>query len=695
MLKGTTKIELIDTRNKHVDTYEKHNMFTNGIQELLSYTSVLDNKKFEDDINSSGQQIQNYKGVLGNDEYNTLDYFTGGLLLFSDYINEDENQLVIPKDNEIVGRACLEDNESTQMGEKNGSFTNGFYTNTKTYSQVWEFNENQAVGTISSVALTNPLGAVLSPIDKTDSDITYENKYPYNQVNWESVCDGNGNSTNTTLLDGYQRNGDDKEQVYANYSGYGYITYSDRPASYFKNGIVLVDGRNNCLYTLKPDVSNPTQTTIDLHNIVLNKYRLPYNNFSIFDNRDFKYKDEDVIGTVTLQIPQDIEVPTTSYMGSTNARMFFSNDDSYLYLYVFSNVSGYVNTNLHNLHTNYAINISSESSYYQNCSKIFKFSLSDFSFVKYWNVGYLTNIDKNICSWRACYFSSDGYWTGIINSGYSSLLGNYVKDICVFNDKLYFFGKTTQDTYPQEYIDLILYCYDLDNGWIKEVKYNGQSIKIRETPQDWDDVKINNLGATKGSYDGYDFSLGDPFVSMINSNDSLYITFLCNGKTLVINNTSHRESDNEIAYIKYKNKINNPFWLNEKLELDEPIVESGYTLNFLHNPANENIFYIVGSNNLFLKSKSKYNKTMEDTENWTASGNTNHKAIQQNGVQTYCVKMYTNDYNGTSLYRFPCDYGCYDIFYDPTILITINNLSEPVEKTDYQKMRVTYTITEE
>jgi hypothetical protein len=690
LLKGTTKIELIDTRNNKKKTYEKHNMFTNGIQELLSYNGIIDNNKFESNLTSTGQENPNYKGVLGNDDYNTLDYFTGGVLLFSDYINESEDQLQIPKDNKIVGRACLENNESTQSGEKNGSFINGFYSNKDSYSQVWEFNEAQAVGNISSVALTNPLGAVLSPVGIDNTDITYENKYPYNQVNWISKCDGNGNATNTSLINAYMVNGDEKEQVCANYSGYGFPRLiEDRPATFFKDGIVLVDGKNNCLYTLSPtgrySSSPPSSENVDLHNIKLNKYRLPFTNFSIFDNRDIKYKGEDLLGTVTLQIPQEIDIDRYSGSYLERNKLFFSNDDSYLYVYYFNYGESGTSGGIRWLYSNYKVNSGTATG--SVSSAIFKFSLSDFSFIKYWNISSPV-IGKNLCSWTSCY-------EGDITA-YENRFGNFVKDMCVFKDKLYFFGKPTETLYPQEYVDLVLYCYDLDNEWIKEVKFNGQSIKIRETENDQTGSTIeNNLGTTKGSYDGYDFALGAPFVSMINSNDALFITFLCNGKTFVINNSSHSENTNEIAYVKYKNKINNPFWLDEICTLDEPIPLYSKTILFLHHPTKENLFYIVGTNNLFFKSKSKFHKTMDDTDDYAAQRNTKYKYTTSYDI--YNIKLYTMDFyatGGTRLYRFPNDYGCYDIIYDPTILITINNLNEPVQKTDYQRMRVTYTITE-
>ena len=357
MLKGKTKIELTDTRNGNVRTYEDTNMFTNGVQKIVSYTGILDNNKFSKDmayiekdsnvylykdgvilsnvtangfinrdgfligtvnqgagtnmnitypilinsglnnydyikvigkhrcsgsqnasigidiafqegtlqpieiaslpceldgeeklfdieintssvINSngiiffkysvdntsgdtvataevkisrivghkrnSGTQEERNNGVLSDGKYPTIDYFTGGLMLFSDYVNEDANQLTIPQNNTITGRACLENNQSTKTA-KNGSYAGGEFLSAKSFRQIWDFNEDQSNGTISCVSLTTPLGAVKAPIENDDNNILYEDNYPYNDIIWGSDSDGDGNSSNTMLSRFYKK----------------------------------------------------------------------------------------------------------------------------------------------------------------------------------------------------------------------------------------------------------------------------------------------------------------------------------------------------------------------------------------------------------------------------------------------------------------------------------------------------------
>ena len=357
MLKGKTKIELIDTRNGKTRTYEDTNMFTNGVQKIVSYAGILDNNKFSKDksyiekdpniylykngimlsnisangfvnannvltgtvnqnagtsndirfpivvssgfnnyssiqfigssrcsassnasisiaielqdgstqpvliesldcpldgteipfdveidaseiVNTSGNiffhftinnttgstvataevkisriialsrnggiQEERNNGVVSDGKYPTVDYFTGGLMLFSDYVNEDVNQLTIPQNNTITGRACLENNSSTKK-PKNGSYTKGEFLSAKSYRHTWDFNEDQSNGVISCVALTTPLGAAKAPIENDDNEISYPDNYPYNDIVWGSSSDGDGNSSNTMLSRFYKK----------------------------------------------------------------------------------------------------------------------------------------------------------------------------------------------------------------------------------------------------------------------------------------------------------------------------------------------------------------------------------------------------------------------------------------------------------------------------------------------------------
>lgn len=700
MFKGTTKIELIDTRNGHTDTYEDSNMFTNGISQVLNYTGINDNKKFESNIDSETlTEKTNYSGVLSNSEYPTINSLTGGLLLLSDYVTENQDQLTIPKDNEIIGRACLENNESTQTGEKNGSLTESEFVDKHKYKYTWEFNETQANGTISCVCLTNPLGAVKSPVNSNSSEITYPNKFPYNKKDWECVNDGNGNASNTLLNRVYYNYGDQREEL--TQEQLDSLNSMTRPVTFFKDGIVLIDGYRDCLYTLY--VNNINQDTSLDKNIIsqlyaqkvlrLKKYRFPFRKFSLFDDRDVFNKKDDYSEIVTLNFPN---VFNYSDVYNYKQTLAFSNDGTYFYVYSFEFSP---NANYDQKNDSHAMNKRSNNNF------IFQFNISDMSYVKYWNISY-EEIGAYICSWRNNWVNNNSLYASINNDTIynSDSICNACNDFCVSNDKLYFFGKYNDGEGNGKGLNKNIYLlsYDLNNGYLKKVKFNGNPVVIVE--KDWNDndnYRYNNYGVygDRGVYDGYEFSISNPYVSMVNSSKgSLLITMLSSGKTFQINNDNHDEISEETLYLKYNDKINNPFWLDETYTLESQIqptsFPSGYTISYLHYPLKENILYVgygFGENNgYFIKIKSKFNKTFKDNEN-----NELYTEQESIGNSTYGVQLFIHNGTGSeSTYDFINDYGCYDIIKDPTVLVTINNLSTRIEKKSYQRMKVTYTITE-
>ena len=83
----------------------------------------------------------------------------GGILLFSDALNEDENLLYAPSENPCIGYASNDVNATANVmrGSLNltesGKIDNG-------YKFVWDFTTSQANGTITAVALTHKFGGV-------------------------------------------------------------------------------------------------------------------------------------------------------------------------------------------------------------------------------------------------------------------------------------------------------------------------------------------------------------------------------------------------------------------------------------------------------------------------------------------------------------------------------------------------------
>lgn len=681
MLKGKTKIELIDTRNGHIDTYENTNMFTNGIQELLSYTSVLDNNKFQSNIDSSGQAVSNYNGVLGNNEYPTINYFTGGLLLFQNNITEDATITNIPADNKIIGRACLENNESTQTGSRNGSliskgFTNN-YKNGRQYKYEWEFNETQANGVISCVSLTTPLGAVSSQIDDDNSEISYTRKYPYTDNFYKCISDKNGKASNTM----FYRNSDNQD--------------------YFsKNLIVLVDGTNNCYYCLSKgneDVSTMIES-VDYFNywknnrkILLNKYRFPYNNFSIFDDREKDYFQRNNLKLDSVEIDIPSEIPNSFFNRlvqtsnvSNGGKVFFFNDESYLYI-IISNLCHdiYGGNGANSELLSLAINNDTNGQCF-----LLKVDISTFTVERTINLG-SSNINNFIYSYKSGLINDLQPYLQTSSSGGLSYpnnlqdICNRVNDIYIFNNRLYCFIRENVDN-ANHSSDLVLCSINLDNfSDIKRIKFKGQDIIIHQSA-DSQYYEFEAFRGTHGTFENINFPLGVPFVYMIADKDNLYITFINNKKTFVINNSE------DVAYVITGNEQDNPFLLNLKYELSEPVYpqfnaypywNGTHPLYTIYTPMNEMLFYIIGGNGRLLKLKNK-----------KQYGSRNNNGVfyryTSNGIID--VKYYNDD----SGYVYHHDCGCYDIINSPTKLITINNLENTIEKKPYQKMKVTYTITE-
>lgn len=682
MLRGKTKIELIDTRNGHIDTYEDKNMFTNGIQKLVSYNGINDNERFESNLTSTGSQNTNYNGVLSNGTKPTINYFTGGLLLLSDYVTENANQLQMSKNTNVTGRACLENNESTQNGIRNGSLTSGSFLNGKTYQYIWDFNENQANGDISCVSLTTPIGAVTAPLDTNDSQITYTNEYPYTQNYFNCNGDKNGNSSNTFIQS--------KEVESEKYPT--------------KDFVILVDGTNNCYYCLSSNAWRTSMNYTDIfkywannRKILLNKYRFPYNSFSIFDNRIIFNGDDELLDSVEIEIPQSITdamLQKLVYVSGQDmaSKISVCNDDEYLYVYISSyscDIYGnYTNTNF--------VRDSLLSSYTENSNYaiLLKINLSTFVIDDVIN---LSGMNKNIYSYKGCIV--DPYELNIPTSTSKQIAPtytfynkvpnslNWVNDVCVYNNRFYFFTKENINENNQT-ADLVLCSVNLsDLTDIRNVTYNNANIIIKQSNGDSQiHYSYNAPLGIHGTFDGIDFSLSQPFVYMINDKDNLYITFLNNEKTFVVNNNT------DSASLLSGNSVNNPFLLNLKYSLQEAIYPNissaphwngSRALDFIYTPNNERLFYIVGGNGSFLKLKNKQQYGI---------ANTTDNIYYYFDNSTISAKYFNQETESQkTVYD---EQGCYDIIFAPTMLITINNLETRVEKKNYQKMKVTYTITE-
>ena len=148
MLKGKTTIELTDVHTGEKETVVEENMITNALSHI-----------FNDNIEGMLWYVNTY-GQIWKDVMipicpNTL----GGILLFSNELEEDAENLYAPSGNPCVGYASNDVNSTadTFRGSLNltesGKIEGG-------YKFVWDFTTSQANGTISAVALTHKLGGI-------------------------------------------------------------------------------------------------------------------------------------------------------------------------------------------------------------------------------------------------------------------------------------------------------------------------------------------------------------------------------------------------------------------------------------------------------------------------------------------------------------------------------------------------------
>ena len=142
-MKGITEIELTDVKTGKIEKYKETNLVTNAIADFFSHN--IDGMLFT--INGNTNDLNaNMLPLCPNG--------IGGILLFSDTIEEDPDKYYAPSANPCVGYASNDVNATTNI--MRGSMN---LTETKMlehgYKFVWDFTTSQANGTISCVALTH------------------------------------------------------------------------------------------------------------------------------------------------------------------------------------------------------------------------------------------------------------------------------------------------------------------------------------------------------------------------------------------------------------------------------------------------------------------------------------------------------------------------------------------------------------
>ena len=142
-MKGITEIELTDVRTGKIEKYKETNLVTNVMADFFSHN-----------INGMLFTIEGNTNDLNGNMLPLCKNAIGGILLFSDTIEEDANKYYAPSANPCVGYASNDVNATTNI--MRGSMN---LTETKQlehgYKFVWDFTTSQANGTISCVALTH------------------------------------------------------------------------------------------------------------------------------------------------------------------------------------------------------------------------------------------------------------------------------------------------------------------------------------------------------------------------------------------------------------------------------------------------------------------------------------------------------------------------------------------------------------
>ncbi len=146
---GKTEITLTDVKTGKVDVIDDENMITNAI------SRVFDNNIEGMFFNIDGERGTNWAGSL----LPICGYALGGILLYTDPLEENENNIYAPSINPCVGYANMEVNSTANVmrGSLNVAESEKIENG---YKYVWDFATSQANGTISAVALTHRNGGI-------------------------------------------------------------------------------------------------------------------------------------------------------------------------------------------------------------------------------------------------------------------------------------------------------------------------------------------------------------------------------------------------------------------------------------------------------------------------------------------------------------------------------------------------------
>ncbi len=142
MFKGHTKIELTDVKTGEKRIVEHDNMFTKAVY---------------DNLNNGWTQMIGGLSTLKTWNLPLVTQTLGGIALFAERIDEDEEVTYFPEGNEVLGFAgeIAADGTSKYWGSRNFLESEPFDEETKTIKWVWDFGTSQGNGTIKALGLMN------------------------------------------------------------------------------------------------------------------------------------------------------------------------------------------------------------------------------------------------------------------------------------------------------------------------------------------------------------------------------------------------------------------------------------------------------------------------------------------------------------------------------------------------------------
>lgn len=149
---GHAKIELTNPKTGQTQVIENDNMVTNALNDLFG-SNLFCNVAYPPLVSTRENHLMDkYYPIIPN--------AIGGIYLFNKPLPENKDNYYAPIDNKLIGCGS-NDTNSTNLIKKRGNFnlTNSkFSDDNKSYTFVWDFNQEQGNGEFSSICLTSALG---------------------------------------------------------------------------------------------------------------------------------------------------------------------------------------------------------------------------------------------------------------------------------------------------------------------------------------------------------------------------------------------------------------------------------------------------------------------------------------------------------------------------------------------------------